>query len=95
MLSAMYARWLAATALAYGVLHHLGVLPGGRGSTLDDTRRADWLDLAVPWLVLVPAALTVQAAWWGWTRRRELGGVLAVGFAPAAVVLVGAVAGIG
>jgi hypothetical protein len=203
MLSAMYARWLAATALAYAVLHHLGLLPSGLGSAADGTRVADWLDLAVPWLVLAPAALTLQAAhvrpriwwtyaagavaytsghgihlaansignaapgstahlwdevvghfiwyagvagvlaalamsmvdrprpsvlgyllavavgltwasnavgggtewfslavslvaaWWGWTQRRQLGGVLAVGFAPAAVGLVGAVAGIG
>lgn len=70
MLSAMYAQWLAATALAYAVLHHLGLLPEGLGTTVDDTRWADWLDLAIPWLVLVPAALTLRAApvtpraWW-------------------------------
>jgi hypothetical protein len=66
----MYGRWLAATAVAYAVLHHLGLLPSGLGSAGDGTRVADWLDLAVPWLVLVPAALTLQAGqvgprvWW-------------------------------
>jgi hypothetical protein len=66
----MYGRWLAATALAYAVLHHLGLLPDGLGPAVDDTRWADWLDLAVPWLVLAPAAMTLQAAcvgprvWW-------------------------------
>lgn len=62
MLSAMYSRWLAVTALAYVVLHHLGGLPDGLGAGPDDTRWADWLDLAVPWLVLAPAALTIRAA---------------------------------
>ncbi|MBZ5737130.1 hypothetical protein [Nocardioides mangrovi] len=65
-----YPRWLALTALAYAVLHHLGLLPDGLGAGPDDTRIADWLDLLVPWLVLVPAALTLRAApadertWW-------------------------------
>jgi len=196
----MYARWLAVTGLAYAAVHHLGLLPSGVGTTVDGTRVADWLDLAVPWLVLVPAAQTLQtakvdarvwwtfgagalayasghgihlaansvgnvepgptahlwdevvghyvwyagvagllvalamsmagrprpplvgyllaiavgltwasnavgggtewfslavalvAAWWGWTKRRQLGGILAVGFAPAVVVLVAALA---
>jgi hypothetical protein len=67
---AVYSRWLALTALSYAVLHHLGLLPDGLGAGPHDTRRADWLDLAVPWLVLVPAALTLRAArtdertWW-------------------------------
>ena len=65
-----YGRWLAVTALAYAVLHHLGLLPNGLGSAPDDTQWADWLDLLVPWLVLGPAALTLRAArpaartWW-------------------------------
>jgi hypothetical protein len=66
----VYSRWLALTALSYAVLHHLGLLPDGLGAGPDDTRWADWLDLLVPWLVLVPAALTLRAAradertWW-------------------------------
>jgi hypothetical protein len=66
----VYSRWLALTALSYAVAHHLGLLPDGLGAGPDDTRWADWLDLLVPWLVLVPAALTLRAApapertWW-------------------------------
>lgn len=66
----MYSRWLALTALSYAVLHHLGLLPDGLGVGPDDTRWADWLDLALPWLVLVPGALTLRAdgaaerTWW-------------------------------
>ena len=37
--------WLAVTALAYAVLHHLGLLPDGIGDGPDSTRWADWLDL--------------------------------------------------
>ncbi|SDC37347.1 hypothetical protein [Nocardioides lianchengensis] len=58
----MYARALATTALSYGVLHHLGLLPDGLGTGPDGTRWADWLDLLVPWLVLAPAAWTMVAA---------------------------------
>ncbi|GAA4691123.1 hypothetical protein [Nocardioides conyzicola] len=66
----MYSRWLALTAVSYAVLHHLGLLPDGLGTGPDETRWADWLDLLVPWLVLLPAALTLRAAraeertWW-------------------------------
>ena len=56
-----YRRWLAATALAYALLHHLGLLPSGLGPAPRDTQWVDWLDLLVPWLVLVPAALTLRA----------------------------------
>lgn len=65
-----YARALAVTALSYAIVHHLGLLPSGLGEGPDGTRWADWLDLAVPWLVLVPAAAALQAAraspqlWW-------------------------------
>lgn len=62
MLGGVYRRWLALTALAYAVVHHLGLLPDGLGAGPDGTRVADWLDLLVPWLVLVPAALALRAA---------------------------------
>ncbi len=61
MLTRMYSRALAATALAYVLLHHLGLLPSGLGAGPAGTRWADWLDLAVPWLVLAPAAVTLWA----------------------------------
>lgn len=70
MQTSAHSRWLALTALAYAVLHHLGLLPDGLGAGPDDTRIADWLDLLVPWLVLIPAALTLRAdrsderTWW-------------------------------
>ena len=57
-----HGRWLAVTALSYALVHHLGLLPEGLGDGPDGTRWADWLDLLVPWLVLVPAALTVASA---------------------------------
>ncbi|MBI2242837.1 MAG: hypothetical protein HYU55_02385 [Nocardioides sp.] len=57
-----YGRRLALTALSYAVLHHLGLLPDGLGTAPRQTRWTDWLDLVVPWLVLVPAALTLVAA---------------------------------
>ena len=60
--SLTYSRWLAVTALSYTVLHHVGLLPAGLGSGPDGTRWADWVDLAVPWLVLAPAAMTMHAA---------------------------------
>lgn len=65
----MYSRALAATALAYALLHHLGLLPSGLGPGPEGTRWADWVDLAVPWLVLTPAAVTMWAARapvWSW-----------------------------
>ncbi len=62
MLARMYSRSLAVTALAYAVLHHLGLLPSGLGTGPAGTRWADWLDLAVPWLVLTPAATTMWYA---------------------------------
>jgi hypothetical protein len=43
------------TAAAYSVCHHLGSLPDGIGDAGRGTRVADWLDLLVPFLVLVPA----------------------------------------
>lgn len=58
----MYQRWVALTALAYVVLHHLGLLPGGLGAAPRDTQWADWLDLLVPYLVLAPAAMALSVA---------------------------------
>ncbi|MFC5493333.1 hypothetical protein [Nocardioides caricicola] len=58
----MYSRWLAVTALSYAVVHHLGLLPEGLGDGPDQTRWADWIDLLVPWAVLVPAAFTMRDA---------------------------------
>lgn len=58
----MYLRALLVTAVAYAVTHHLGLLPDGLGQAPEGTRWADWLDLLVPWVVLVPAALTLRAA---------------------------------
>ncbi|MGZ8745007.1 MAG: hypothetical protein ACXWXO_18985 [Nocardioides sp.] len=58
----MYSRALAASAAAYAVAHHLGLLPAGLGPAPEGTRWADWLDLLVPWFVLAPAAVTLWAA---------------------------------
>jgi hypothetical protein len=60
--AAAYGSWLAAVAIAYSVLHHLGLVPEGFGPASSGTRVSDWLDLAVPWLVLLPAAAVVRAA---------------------------------
>lgn len=57
-----YSAALAAAALSYAVLHHLGLLPDGLGAGPEGTRWADWLDLLVPWLMLTPAALALRAA---------------------------------
>lgn len=49
--------WLAAFAVAYGLLHHQGVVLAGLGDVgSTETRWADWLDLATPILVLGAAA---------------------------------------
>ena len=53
---------LALTAVAYNVCHHVGSLPDGLGGAGHGTRLADWIDLAAPFLVLVPALLTLVAA---------------------------------
>ncbi len=52
---------LVLTAVAYNVCHHLGSLPEGLGEAGRGTRVGDWLDLVVPFLVLVPALLAVMA----------------------------------
>jgi hypothetical protein len=56
MLCTVYSRSLVAAALAYALLHHIGLLPDGLGAGPDGTRLLDWLDLAVPWAVLGTAA---------------------------------------
>jgi len=44
------------------VCHHLGSLPNGLGDAGKGTRVADWLDLLVPFVVLLPALGTLLAA---------------------------------
>src|SRR3954447_25348228 len=58
----MYDQWLALSALAYVVAHHLGLVPGGLGAAPDGTQWADWVALAVPVVVLVPAAMVLREA---------------------------------
>lgn len=60
--AATYGQWLTVVAMAYSLLHHLGSVPGGFGPAYTGTRVADWLDLAVPWLVLLPAVAVAHAA---------------------------------
>lgn len=54
-------RWLAACALAYGLLHHQGTALSRLGDASDGTRWADWLDLGTPYAVLLPVAGTLMA----------------------------------
>lgn len=50
-------RWLLIFAVAYGLLHHQGFVLARLGQVADSgTRWADWIDLATPYLVLVPAS---------------------------------------
>jgi hypothetical protein len=53
---------LVITAVAYSLAHHLGSLPDGLGDAGRGTRVADWLDLLVPFVVLLPALGTLLAA---------------------------------
>ena len=48
--------------MAYSLAHHLGSLPDGLGAAGRGTRVADWLDLLVPFVVLLPALGTLLAA---------------------------------
>ena len=64
------ARWVALSAVAYNLLHHLGALPGGLGDAGGGTRWVDWIDLLTPYAV-VGTALAALAArgtdrrgWW-------------------------------
>lgn len=54
----------AACCAAYAVAHHLGswLAPLGEVGGAARTRWQDWADLAVPFVVLVPAALALAAA---------------------------------
>lgn len=54
-------RWLAVAAGVYSVLHHQGTLLANAGEAVDQTRWADWLDLATPYLVLLPVAVALHA----------------------------------
>ena len=80
MLRSVYERWLGVTALSYVVLHHLGLLPSASGGP-DDTQWADWLDLLVPWLVLVPAAADARGGAAADPRTWVVFGVGAVAYA--------------
>ena len=46
---------LVVTAISYSLCHHLGSLPHGLGDAGRGTRVTDWLDLLVPFVVLLPA----------------------------------------
>ncbi|MEU8797741.1 hypothetical protein [Spirillospora sp. NPDC048819] len=54
-------RWLAACALLYGLTHHIGFGLAGLG-TVGDTRWADWVDILVPYTVLLTAAAALHTA---------------------------------
>ena len=54
-------RWLAAFALAVVAGHHVGTALGWLGGP-GSTRWADWVDLAVPYVVVGCAAATLAAA---------------------------------
>ena len=56
------ARWLAAWAVAYNLLHHVGALPGGLGTAPGGTRWVDWLDLLTPYVVVGTALAALAAA---------------------------------
>lgn len=64
------ARWLAACALLYSLLHHLGALPDGLGPAPHATRWVDWVDLLTPYAVVGTALAALASAgtdrrgWW-------------------------------
>lgn len=53
--------WLAASAIAYVLLHHAGGALASLGS-VGVTRWADWIDLSTPYAVLLPAAVALARA---------------------------------
>ncbi|MWK39783.1 hypothetical protein GEV43_41285 [Actinomadura sp. J1-007] len=59
--------WLAATAAAYALTHHIGFGLAGLGTTgttgtTGETRWADWIDLTTPYTLLLTAAATLHTA---------------------------------
>jgi hypothetical protein len=59
-------RWLAAAAVAYGLMHHTGSWLSGLG-TIGETRWADWIDLLTPYAILVCTGAALRASQAGWT----------------------------
>jgi hypothetical protein len=58
-----FGGWLVAFALGYAVFHHAGTLFAGLGDVDDsDTRWADWIDLATPYVVTGAAAGALRGA---------------------------------
>lgn len=68
-------RWLVLCAVAYGVTHHLGLLPALEAG--GGTRWNDWLDLLVPYVVVGPALAALAAAAAG--RRDWTAGLVGAG----------------
>ncbi|GAA2592822.1 hypothetical protein SMC26_43880 [Actinomadura fulvescens] len=58
--TAPYLFWLAVTAIAYGLTHHIGFGLAWLGNA-GETRWADWADLITPYAVLLPAAAALRA----------------------------------
>jgi hypothetical protein len=58
-----FGGWLVLLALGYAVSHHVGTLFAGLGDVGDtQTRWADWIDLATPYVVTGAAAAALRAA---------------------------------
>jgi hypothetical protein len=53
-------RWLVLSAVIYGSIHHEGTLLSGLGETVRQTRWADWIDIATPYVVLLPVAAALH-----------------------------------
>lgn len=56
------ARWVAAWAVAYNLLHHLGALPAGLGNAGGGTRWVDWITLLTPYVVVGCALAALRSA---------------------------------
>lgn len=57
----LFGGWLLLLGLGYAVFHHAGVLFAGLGGT-GETRWADWIDLATPFVVIGAATGALRAA---------------------------------